>query len=184
MVVYTVFVSSPSDVSQERQIVSDVLDEINLTHGEPMGYRLNLWKYEDRAYPSANKPQDLINEILEPFQIFVGIMWKRFGTPTAVANSGTEEEFNFAYEAWKKKNVKEIMFYFSQSPYSLTNIDEVNQLQKVLEFKKRLADTTFIWEYQNPKDFEQKIRKHLCTFRPGKWKSLKKPFLKLYQMKR
>ena len=87
---YTVFVSSPSDVAKERQVVADVIDEINLTHGKPMGYRLDLWKYEDRAHPSANKPQDLINEIIEPYQIFIGIMWKRFGTPTLVANSGTE----------------------------------------------------------------------------------------------
>lgn len=175
---YTVFVSSPSDVSKERQVVADVIDEINLTHGKPMGYRLDLWKYEDRAHPSANKPQDLINEIIEPYQIFIGIMWKRFGTPTLVANSGTEEEFNLAYEAWKKKEVKEIMFYFSQAPYSLTNSDEVTQIQRVLEFKKRLSETTFIWEFQDKKDFEKKIRKHLCTFMTRKVEESKRDFSK------
>lgn len=175
---YTVLISSPSDVSHERKVVSDVVKEINETHGRPLGYQLNLWKYEEQAYPSANKPQDLINEIIEPYQIFIGIMWKRFGTPTSVANSGTEEEFNMAYEAWKSKQVKEIMFYFCQNPYNLTNSDEINQLQKVLEFKKKLADTTFIWEYQNKKDFEKKIRKHLCTFMNRKVEESKKAISK------
>lgn len=171
---YSVFVSSPSDVSSEREIVAEVIDEINQTHGEPLGYRLKVWKYEDQAYPSAQKPQELINEILTPYQIFIGIMWKRFGTPTPNANSGTEEEYNLAYEAWQKKEVNEIMFYFSTKPFSYSQPEEVNQLMKVVEFKKKLEGTSFIWTYEDKKDFEKKIRKHLCNYMNRKVEESKK----------
>ncbi len=160
---YTVFVSSPSDVSKERKLLSDVIDEINATHGKPLGYALDLWKYEDRAYPSADKPQNLINAIMTPYQIFIGIMWKRFGTPTPNAGSGTEEEYNTAYKAWQRKEVREILFYFCEKNYTLSSLEEHDQVGKVLKFKNDLSGQSFIWKYSNPADFKDKIRKHLCT---------------------
>lgn len=159
---YIVFVASPSDVIRERNQVENVIKEINLTHGPPLGYQLELWRYEENAYPSALKPQDLINSIIKPYQIFVGIMWKRFGTPTAAADSGTEEEYNSAYTAWQKKDVMNIMFYFCKKPFSPEEEDELEQMAKVLKFKKEMNGKSLIWDYDTPNDFEQKIRKHLC----------------------
>lgn len=159
---YTVFVASPSDVARERDLLKGVIEEVNLTHGIPLGYELELWKYEDRAFPSAGKPQDVINSLLKPYQLFIGIMWKRFGTPTPSAGSGTEEEYNTAYKAWQNKEVLDIMFYFCRKPVAPDTVEEVEQLAKVVKFKKELNSKSFIWDYKNPNDFEEKIRKHLC----------------------
>jgi hypothetical protein len=43
-------------------------------------------------------------------------MWKRFGTPTKRAGSGTEEEFESAYEALISgiKKLQYVIFYFCQ----------------------------------------------------------------------
>ena len=38
-------------------------------------------------------PQDVVNRQIGEYDLFVGILWNRMGTPTAVATSGTEEEF-------------------------------------------------------------------------------------------
>ncbi len=47
--------------------------------------------------------QDVINkQIGSDYHIFVGIMWKKFGTETKRAGSGTEEEFSLAYDRYKK----------------------------------------------------------------------------------
>ncbi|PYL26201.1 MAG: hypothetical protein DMF37_02915 [Verrucomicrobia bacterium] len=40
--------------------------------------------------------QDVINHQLAEYDIFLGIMSCRFGSPTKRAHSGTEEEFNRA----------------------------------------------------------------------------------------
>jgi hypothetical protein len=159
---YTVFVASPSDVKKERDILSDIIPEINQTHGAPLGYELELWRYEEQAYPSANKPQELINAIAKPYQIFIGIMWKRFGTPTLTAESGTEEEYNIAYEAWQKKQVADVMFYFCKKPFYPGSPEENDQMSKVLKFKNELNGKSLIWDYLNPNDFKDKIQKHLC----------------------
>jgi hypothetical protein len=160
---YTVFVASPSDVQKERNLLADVINDINEINGAPLGYELDLWRYEDNAYPSANKPQELINNIIKPYQIFIGIMWKRFGTPTSNAESGTQEEYNIAYEAWQKKQVEDVMFYFSKRPFSPVTVEETEQMGKVLRFKNELNGKSLIWEYTGPNDFKEKILKHLCV---------------------
>ena len=167
METYTVFVSSPSDVKKERDSLYEVIDEVNTTHGAPFNYQLKLWQYENEARPSAQKPQDLINSILPAYQIFIGIMWKRFGTPTPTAGSGTEEEYNNAYKAWQEKNVIDILFYFSQKLYKLATPKETSQLNKVNKFRKKLSGQSFVWNYDNPGDFKDQIRKHLCMLMNG-----------------
>lgn len=63
--------------------------------------------------------------------ILIGIFWKRFGTPTNGADSGTEHEILLAYDVWKKKKQPHIMVYFNQqSPPTLTEIDP-KQLERV-----------------------------------------------------
>lgn len=50
------------------------------------------------------------------YDIFVGIMWRRFGTETKVAGSGTEEEFPIAYRSWEEqRKLLELVFYFCQA---------------------------------------------------------------------
>jgi len=54
---------------------------------------------------------------LPSYDIFIGILWKKFGTLTGRACSGTEEEFNRAYERYKENPSKlRIMFYFKTAP--------------------------------------------------------------------
>ncbi len=159
---YTVFIASPSDVLKERDLVEEVIKEINQTHGIDVGYELELWRYEDKAFPSAQRPQDLINSIAKPYQIFIGIMWKRFGTPTANAGSGTEEEYNRAYKGWTEKAVENIMFYFCKKKFFPETPEDSHQVGKVIQFKQQLNNSSFIWDYSSTADFEKKIRKHLC----------------------
>jgi hypothetical protein len=172
---YTVFVASPSDVKRERDLLQKVINEVNLTHGVPLGYELDLWRYEEKAYPSAENPQNLINSIKKPYQIFIGIMWKRFGTPTSTAGSGTEEEYISAYKSWQNKGVVEMMFYFCKKPVSIDSTEEIKQMVKVQEFKESMSGKSFIWDYANPKDFEEKIRRHLCLMMSNEMEKKKKP---------
>ncbi|HEX7534105.1 MAG TPA: hypothetical protein VF343_02535, partial [Syntrophales bacterium] len=65
-------------------------------------------------------------------------MWKRFGTPTGEADSGTKEEFEIAYDCWKRASRPRIMFYFNKAPYTLKDKDDIDQLRSVIEFQDEL----------------------------------------------
>lgn len=80
-----------------------------------------------------------MNAQVGEYDIFVGIMWKRFGTPTGKADSGTEEEFHIAYRPWQENESVRILFYFCQSPFMPRRQSEMEQMGKVLAFKEELA---------------------------------------------
>jgi len=91
------FIASPGDVASERDALDRVVREVNQTHGAPLGYVIELWRWETHAVPGGGRPQAVINDQIPEYDIFIGIMWRRFGTPTGVAGSGTEEEYRIAY---------------------------------------------------------------------------------------
>ncbi len=159
---FKLFVASPSDVTSERDSLAKVVEEVNLTHGRPLGYTIELLRWETHAAPSAGRGQGVINKLIGKYDIFVGIMWRRFGTPTGVAGSGTEEEFRIAYRAWKKNPSMLLMFYFCQKPFMPQRTDEVDQMRQVLLFRGELRGKALVWDYDAPETFSDTIRKHLC----------------------
>jgi Domain of unknown function (DUF4062) len=159
-----VFVASPSDVADERRRLEGVVKEINLTWGKRMGIYLELVGWETHANPDVGMdPQDVINrQIADDYDIFVGILWTRFGTPTKRAESGTAEEFERAYKRLQNSPDKlKIMFYFSQAPTSPMDVDP-KQLALVSEFRNQLGPKGVLWwSYKRRKEFESFIRIHL-----------------------
>jgi len=159
---YRIFLSSPNDVTVEKKALERVVTELNITHGATMGYRLELVRWETHAAPGAGRPQQIITELIGGYDIYVGIMWRRFGTPTGVAGSGTEEEFRNAYQAWERNRDIQIMFYFCQKPFMPKKIDEVDQMRQVLLFRQGLEGKALVWDYAAPAKFADDIRVHLC----------------------
>ena len=159
---FRVFVASPADVQPEREALARAVDEINETVGEAQDYRLELVRWETHAVPDAGRPQQVINKQLSNYEVFVGIMWKRFGTPTGEADSGTEEEFRIAYAAWERDHSRPVMFYFSQKPFIPRSQEDLDQMSKVLKFRAELQGKMLTWDYAGPEVFEAEIRKHLC----------------------
>jgi hypothetical protein len=111
----SIFLASPSDVRQERALVREVIDEVNRTVAKDKGVVLDLSSSE-RAIPGYGKDgQTIINEQLgdmKQYDLFVGIMWNRIGTPTPRDISGTAEEFARAVNALKRRKKPQIWFYF------------------------------------------------------------------------
>src|SRR5205085_6507734 len=158
---FRVFLASPGDVSLERDSMTGVVDDVTELQGSVLDYRLELVRWETHAAPAAGRPQQVINDIIGKYDIFVGIMWRRFGTPTGVADSGTEEEFNLAYAAWEQDQRRPLLFYFCQKPFMPRTLDELEQMKQVLNFKKKLEGKALFWEYNEPEKFADTIRKHL-----------------------
>ena len=93
----------------------------------------------------------------------IGIMYSRFGTPTPVAGSGTEEEFNNAYEKWKSGEIDDILFYFNIASIP-QNILDTKQFEKVQEFKKRLDGLVYYREYEGTDNFKSFLKQELSNY--------------------
>ena len=164
-----IFVSSPGDVQDERDQLDKVVRELNQTLSTLVperGLILELWKWETDAYPGYGAgPQEVIGRQVSivDFDIFIGILWRRFGTPTARAGSGTEEEFQTARESWRvQRRPREILFYFCQSPASpLGTEEEAQQQLRLASFREELSKEALVWAYPNHAAFADQVRPHL-----------------------
>jgi HEAT repeat protein len=160
-----IIVASPGDVQSERDALPSVIDELNRGIASERGLRLELSRWETDSYPGFHPegPQGLIDQLLriEDSDILIGIFWKRFGTPTKDAQSGTQHEVLRAYEAWKEKRSPEIMLYFNQKAYAPTSTEELDQWRKVFEFQQRFPSEGLWWAYKSKSQFERLVRIHL-----------------------
>jgi hypothetical protein len=166
-----VFISSPGDVKAERDAAATVINELNHAAAVLAPEKelvLQALRWETHVYPAMGTVQDVINEQLSDYDIFIGIMWKRFGTPTGRAESGTEEEYRIAYENWKKSKRPHIMFYFSQKAVPPGRTEDAEQLLKVYQFRDELQSNGLVWHYKGLDEFKAALRSHLLQLIGGR----------------
>jgi hypothetical protein len=163
---FRIFLASPGDVAIERDAFTRAVEEVNETTCPILDCRLEAVKWETHACPDAGRPQQVINEQLGDYDIFLGVMWRRFGTPSGAAGSGTEEEYRIAYERWRQDSTMPLMFYFCQTPFYPASLEELDQMRQVLLFRKELEGRALAWTYDNHQSFESLIRKHLAQRLP------------------
>ena len=158
-------VASPGDVQAERDALSGVVDELNYGIARDRGLQLSITRWEDDAYAGFHPrgPQGLIDAILgiEDCDIFIGIFWRRFGTPVYDAGSGTEHEFQRAYEAWQQQRRPHIMMYFNQRAYTPKTSAEAEQWAHVLTFRESFPKEGLWWTYRGKAQFERLVRRQL-----------------------
>lgn len=163
---YKVFLASPSDLSEDRSSIDEVIDELNLTFGQQNNLVIELMKWETHSAPGISEihPQELINEdINDEYDLFIGLMWLRFGTPTNKADSGTEEEFKRAFDRFNKNpDSLQILFYFKNTaPLNLQDIVP-SELEKVNNFKGQLGEENVLyWHYSSIGDLQSYLRIHI-----------------------
>ncbi|MEA2462270.1 MAG: hypothetical protein QOJ98_17 [Acidobacteriota bacterium] len=160
-----IFVASPGDVAPERDILDRVVRALDQSlEAWRRTHRLELRRWEVHAHPAAGRPQHVINQQIGPYDIFVGLMWRRFGTPSGEAGSGTAEEYERAYTSWRESGKPHIMFYFSMAPAPPPRtVAEAEQLLAVAAFRERIEEENLIGEYDGAADFEGKVRPHLIS---------------------
>ena len=81
-----IFIASPDDVRKERTIFHDVIEELNAIKAAEKGKLLVPAGWED-TLPGRGRPQALINEDLVSCDLIVGLLWRRWGTPTGEYSS-------------------------------------------------------------------------------------------------
>jgi len=134
-----IFVASPTDVTQERDRLLAVVNEFNRSGSlvESYGLIVEALDWRTHVAPFMGRPEEVTLQQMpvETWDIFLGILWLGFGTPTGgidpktnIANdSGTEVEFKMAYRLWQSTGRPAIMFYrYTRPPERL---DDLNPLQ-------------------------------------------------------
>jgi hypothetical protein len=153
----SVFLASPSDVFKERQIAFDLIHEWNDLHTDEKSAALQIKTWQTSTWPELGKrPQAVVNnQALDDCDIVLGIFWTRFGSPTGVAESGTEEEIrrSVAIE-------KHVLLYFSDIPAPPSKIDNA-QYQKVMKFRDEFRNKGLICSYESYDQFREELRRHL-----------------------
>jgi hypothetical protein len=97
-----------------------------------------------------------------PVDLFIGIMWKHFGSPTGVAGSGTEEEFDQALESCQRTGRPRMLCYFSLAPIEPPGtVKEAKQLLKVAQFRERVEKEALVGTYRSDAEFKERLREHL-----------------------
>lgn len=157
-----IFVASPADVAEERatlvKLVADINDVLAYLAPEKQ-LSLELVRYETHSYPDIGRPQDVINrEIPVDYDIFVGIMWKRVGTPTATEPSGTIEEFRRASKRRETNSLPRIMFYFCDQPIPMPTSEDLKQLVDVIKFREELQALGLTSTYPTHAEFGEHVR--------------------------
>lgn len=172
-----IFVASPGDVADERNRLTRIVEQLNRGTAKRLGLVLELIRWETHAVPDMGRPQQVILDQLTKVEwdIFIGILWLRFGTPTGAAEpatgaayaSGTEEEFQLVRQM-RKQNENgwpKIMFYrCGRPPKDMFHFD-ADQFQKVAGFFKEFgpgrAHEGLIHQYITVEEFEDAVREHL-----------------------
>jgi hypothetical protein len=118
---YRVLIASPSDMPEERNIATEVINEWNGLHAATEGVVLLPVKWETHTMPETGvRPQDAINrQLVADCDLLLGMFWTKLGTNTGVAESGTVEEIG----QFVGSN-RPTMLYFSQRPIDPTKIDQ------------------------------------------------------------
>lgn len=158
-----IFIGSPGDVEAERKALTQTIDDLNVGFASSRKMVLELAKWETHVWPGFGEDaQSVINDRVGQYDIFVGVFWNRFGTPTGRAGSGSSEEFERAYARWKESKRPSLMLYFRRSPADLATIEEIRQKQLLLEFKGSLQRLGALFrEYSEVEEFGRLVSLHL-----------------------
>lgn len=167
-----IFVASPRDVMSERELLALVIEDLQWLANQ-LGITLELLEWPS-VPPGAGRPEQIILDELQPktWDVFVGILWHRFGSPPNKVNpqtgkkylSGTEEEFRVAYRLWQNYGRPRVMFYRCRRDVPMDHLDP-NQYKRVERFFKGFQPDKetpgLYFPFYGQDDFEHSIRKHL-----------------------
>jgi hypothetical protein len=141
-----VFVACPSDVEEEKDRLENLIRTLQFDASNH-AFILELLEWR-QCVPDLGVPQSIIFRQLKPeaWDIFIGILWTRFGTPSRLAGTQrelteTEAEILSAIELCKAHARPRVLLYRSiRPPKSLKDL-QGGQLEAVDRFLRECEAT-------------------------------------------
>ena len=159
--------ASPGDLQDERIAIRDVVVEFNESWANALGYQIDLMGWEETV-PGFGRPQHLINQDLDKSDLFIGMIWKRWGTPPDIDGeftSGFHEEFERSVARREQGESPEISLFFKKIPNEFM-VDPGDDLKRVLNFRELIVSEKKILfqEFSTVKEVEVLARKCITKF--------------------
>ncbi len=110
----SVFIASPSDLANERRYFKEAIKQLNVGFGDGANVEFVPLGWEDTLASTGRRNQDVINKEVDECDVFILVMYRRWGQNALDAEpytSYTEEEFYRALERWKKEESPEIFVF-------------------------------------------------------------------------
>lgn len=155
--VYRILIASPSDVDEEREVASRIIQDWNDLHSFNKKIVLLPVKWETHSSPTFGvRPQEAINkQIVDDCDMLVGFFWTKIGTPTGEDISGTIEEIKRV-----SKEGKPVMLYFSKRGKDPSQID-IKQFESLVKFKEDVYKVALVESYSSIVDFRDKVSRQI-----------------------
>jgi len=158
----TIFLASPSDVKSYRNLVPNLVKEINRGFLARSKASLKLIRFEEDAVPDFGAdPQSLINSQTGSFHdLFLLILWKSIGSKTPRDISGSVEEFNNAVKNYHEHGIPKIMIFLCDDTTKPSEIDS-KQFGEMSQFISGISDKALFQRFEGEEDFKDKVIKAL-----------------------
>ncbi len=165
--VYNIMIGSPSDIQEEVDTAIKVINRWNYLNSESTNIILMPLHWSINTYPtSGTHPQKSINkQLVSKSDLMISIFGTKVGTPTDTEISGTVEEINEHLNA-----DKDVMVFFKLSIEDISSID-VQQLQKIKEFKDSIKDRVLWCDFTSNEVFEKILYEKIQLFVNDHWKN-------------
>lgn len=153
--IFRIFIASPGDLSDERQAARRAIERANrVLAGSKTNWRIELLAWED-TLPGYARPQEIINQEVDICNLFVGLLWKRWGQPTGKFSSGFEEEYYRARDRRAASQEPEMWIFLKKVEKDQLE-DPGEQLQKTLAFRQKLQESREVLykEFVNTEEWE------------------------------
>lgn len=157
---FKVFLSSPNDVKDDRDAVEQMILDFSKKSEKDYGIKLVPLVWEKHVTRGPGRPQEKANRLVKKCQIYIGFLGKRFGSPTGLMESGTEEEFIKAFHKWEEQKRPDMRFFFKEVQID-PRADDMAQTQKVINFEKQIRGQFLADRYTGADDLKKKVKKEL-----------------------
>jgi hypothetical protein len=168
----TIFFSGTSETEAERAALREVVRELNRMMEKTHTVLLKVVSYPEDFRPGVNEDvQTEVNrQVQDQYDIYIGVLGAKFGTPTSRAGSGTEEEFNLALSRFLHDTTSvRVLFYFKRASMDPLSIVP-EELKKVHEFRSRLPQQGVLYRDSNDTaGFVGMVKEHIWNLIIDEW---------------
>ena len=164
-----VFISCPSDVEYEKDIAVRTCESISrMLAKEKIAVKTIHWRKDVLPIITGEGPQKIIDKHLEgtEYDIYIGILWKKFGELQENGKTPTEGEFEDALLRYKQTWKPLITVFFKEKECLFHNQHETLQYLEVQKFREKIKShelgiyNTFTTEL----DFQEKVYETIHEF--------------------
>lgn len=168
----TIFISGTSETDADRTALKGILQNLSQIIELTQNTSIRVVTWPDDFNPGVNEdPQmEIKRQLKNEYDIYLGLLGSRFGSPTPRAESGTVEELYDAIAQFHQDTSSlRVLFYFKKSNDNTLSLD-TKQLQQVQDFKENLSELGVLYkEIKDTNELLEVVPKDLLKLIVNDW---------------